>query len=188
MDNKIRIIAGKWRSRQLLFEALPGLRPTPIKIRETAFNWLQAQVAGSDCLDLYAGSGALGFEAASRGANTVLMVEHNGTACRWLKHNADRLRATQINIAQTDVLQFLAGTALPFNLVLLDPPFAQGLAQQTCHWLEDNGWLAAQAKVYIEVERSLILDNMPKNWHCLKNKQAGQVAYYLFERAGDRTV
>ncbi len=182
MESKLRIIAGEWRSRQLVFEELPGLRPTPARTRETLFNWLQHDVAGSQCLDLYAGSGALGFEAASRGANSVLMVEENADACRCLKQNTDNLSADQIKIKKADVFKFLAGDAKPFNLVFLDPPFAKGLAQQSCHWLEDKGWLASQAKVYIEVEQKLVLDDMPENWLRLKHKKAGQVAYYLFER------
>lgn len=182
MHNKLRIVAGEWRSRPLLFKDVLGLRPTPARIRETIFNWLQQKVVGSHCLDLYAGSGALGFEAASRGANMVVLVEQNATACQWINHNKNKLSAPQINSVRSEVFQFLASAAQPFDLVFLDPPFAKGLAQQTCHWLEDKDWLAPQAKVYIEVEKSLVLDAMPDNWRCLKNKQAGQVAYYLFGR------
>ncbi|KAF3981273.1 MAG: 16S rRNA (guanine(966)-N(2))-methyltransferase RsmD [Methylococcales symbiont of Hymedesmia sp. n. MRB-2018] len=182
MESKLRIIAGKWRSRQLAFEESLGLRPTPARTRETLFNWLQQDVARSQCLDLFAGSGALGFEAASRGADSVTMVEENANACRLIKQNIDKLSAQQVNIVKSDVFKFLVADASPFNLVFLDPPFTQGLAQQTCHWLEDKGWLTVQAKIYIEVESRLVLDDMPENWHCLKNKKAGQVAYYLFQR------
>ncbi|MEO1878519.1 MAG: 16S rRNA (guanine(966)-N(2))-methyltransferase RsmD [Methylococcales bacterium] len=182
MESKLRIIAGEWRSRQLVFTDFPGLRPTPARIRETLFNWLQQDLIGSQCLDLFAGSGALGFEAASRGADSVVMVEKNANACRLIKQNTDKLSARQIKIISSDVFKFLAGDASPFNLVFLDPPFTKGLAQQSCHWLEDKGWLAAQAKIYVEVEKQLDLNDMPENWHCLKNKQAGQVAYYLFQR------
>ena len=183
MKSKLRIIAGDWRSRQLVFADTPGLRPTPSRVRETVFNWLQQDVRGSRCLDLFAGSGALGFEAASRGAKSVVMVENNAMACRLIKENTVKLSADQIKIKQADVFNFLAGDATPFDIIFLDPPFSKGLAPQACHWLEDKGWLAAQAKIYVEVESQLILDDMPENWTCLKNKLAGEVAYYLFERS-----
>ena len=182
MKSKIRIIAGEWRSRQLLFEDTPELRPTPARVRETLFNWLQQDVIGSRCLDLYAGSGALGFEAASRGATSVSIVENNAQACRLIKENTVKLAANQIKIIQSDVFRFLAGDASPFDLVFLDPPFGKNMAQQTCHWLEDKGWLVVHAKVYVEVESKIVLEGMPLNWKLLKSKKAGEVAYYLFER------
>lgn len=182
MNNKLRIIAGNWRSRQLLFQNTPGLRPTPARVRETLFNWLQNDVKASRCLDLYAGSGALGFEAASRDASSVIMVENNSQACRLIKENSVKLCAQNINIIQSDVFRFLAGEAKPHDLVFLDPPFGKNMAQQTCQWLEDKGWLANHAKVYVEVESQLVLDDLPFNWQCIKSKMAGEVGYYLFER------
>ena len=182
MKSKLRIIAGDWRSRQLLFEDTPGLRPTPARVRETLFNWLQHDVIASQCLDLYAGSGALGFEAASRGAKSVVMVENNAQACRLIKENTVKLSARQIKIIQTDVFKFLAGDASQFNLVFLDPPFTKGMALQTCQWLEDKGWLAPYAKVYVEIESNFVLEGMPINWRILKSKKAGEVSYTLFER------
>ena len=184
MKNKLRIIAGDWRSRQLRFADLPGLRPTPARVRETLFNWLQNAVVGSRCLDLYAGSGALGFEAASRGAKVVVQVESSALACRHLKENAQALSANQIKIVNQDVFRFLAGDAEPYDLVFLDPPFAKNLALQTCQWLEDKGWLATYARVYVEVESCLKLDGLPVNWTLLKSKIAGEVGYHLFERTG----
>lgn len=181
-NSKLRIIAGEWRSRLLVFEDAPGLRPTPVRVRETLFNWLQTDVIASRCLDLFAGSGALGFEAASRRAKTVVMVENNAQACRLINENKVKLSADQIKIVQSDAFKFLAGDASPFDLVFLDPPFEKGMLQQACQWLEDKGWLAVQAKIYVEVEKQLVLDDMPENWQCLKNKKAGDVAYYLFER------
>lgn len=182
MKNKLTIIAGEWRSRQLTFEDVPGLRPTPARVRETLFNWLQHDVIASKCLDLYAGSGSLGFEARSRGAKSVVMVENNPQACRLIKENIVKLSAQQIKIMHMDAFKFLAGNSTQFNLVFLDPPFEKGLAQQSCQWLEDKNWLAPSAKIYIEVENKLPLNDMPSNWQCLKNKKAGEVAYYLFER------
>lgn len=182
MKSKLRIIAGEWRSRQIVFEDSPGLRPTPARIRETLFNWLQHDVVASRSLDLYAGTGALGFEAVSRGAKSAVMVENNAQVCRLIKENSGKLTTDQIKIIQSDVFRFLAGDSTSFDLVFLDPPFAQNLAQQTCHWLEDKAWLAENAKIYVEVESQLILDNIPTNWKLLKSKRAGEVGYHLFER------
>ncbi len=182
MKNKLRIIAGEWRSRQILFEDSEGLRPTPARVRETLFNWLQDDLIACNCLDLYAGSGTLGFEAASRGAKSVVMVENNTQACRLIKENIVKLSASQIKIIQSDVFMFLASDSEPFNLIFLDPPFAKNMAQQTCYWLEDKGWLASNAKIYVEVESKLVLDEIPRNWQLIKTKKAGDVSYHLFER------
>jgi 16S rRNA (guanine966-N2)-methyltransferase len=184
VQNKLKIIGGSWRSRCVTFVDAPGLRPTPARVRETVFNWLRDDIIGSRCLDLYAGSGALGFEAASRGAKSVIQVENNALACRALKENAIALAADQIKIVQSEVFRYLAGDAEPFDVVFIDPPFAMGLAVQTCQWLEEKGWLSKQAKIYVEAERTLKLDGMPENWRQLKSKVAGEVGYHLFERLG----
>jgi 16S rRNA (guanine966-N2)-methyltransferase len=183
LQNKLRIIGGEWRSRQIDFYDAPGLRPTPARVRETLFNWLQYDIAGNRCLDLYAGSGALGFEAASRGAKSVVQVETNPDACRALKENAIKLAATQIKIVQSDVFRYLSGDAEPFDIVFLDPPFGLNLTARTCNWLEDKGCLSQQAKIYVEAEsKKQFLDGLPENWQLLKSKTAGEVAYHLLER------
>lgn len=183
MQNKLRIIGGEWRSRQIDFYDVPGLRPTPARVRETLFNWLQYDIPGSRCLDLYAGSGALGFEAASRGALAVVQVENNPEACRALKENAAKLAVTQIKIVQSDVFRYLSGDAEPFDIVFLDPPFGMNLTVQTCQWLEDKGWLSQHAKIYVEAENKLkFLDELPGNWQLLKSKTAGDVSYKLFKK------
>ncbi|MCX7084281.1 MAG: 16S rRNA (guanine(966)-N(2))-methyltransferase RsmD [Methylococcales bacterium] len=184
MANKLKIIGGDWRSRSIHFDDAPGLRPTPARVRETLFNWLRNDILSSRCLDLYSGSGALSFEAASRGAKAVVQVENNPLACRVLKENAVALEAKQIKIVQSDVFRYLAGNSEIFDVVFIDPPFQQGLALQTCQWLEDKGWLSSQAKIYVEVESSLKLEGMPDNWQLLKSKVAGEVGYHLFERQG----
>jgi 16S rRNA (guanine966-N2)-methyltransferase len=192
VQNKLSIIGGNWRSRKISFEDAEGLRPTPARVRETLFNWLQYDVIGSRCLDLYAGSGALSFEAASRGAKSVIQVENNPVACRRLKANALALESERINCVQSDVFRYLAGDALAFDLVFIDPPFALNLAAQTCQWLESKGWLALYAKIYVETEskdtvthRSFQLENIPENWQLLKHKTAGEVMYHLFERVAN---
>ncbi|MEC4747557.1 16S rRNA (guanine(966)-N(2))-methyltransferase RsmD [Methylomicrobium sp. Wu6] len=183
MANKIRIIGGEWRSRLLHFDDVPGLRPTPARVRETLFNWLQYDVAGSRCLDLFAGSGALGFEAASRGAREVVQVESDAKACKNLRANASALGGDKNRIIESDVERFLAGRSEAFDLVFMDPPFAKNLAVKTCLLLEQNGWLAGYAKIYVETEVDLELIGMPDNWRMLKHKTAGEVAYRLFARA-----
>ena len=182
MANKLRIIAGNWRSRNIHFNDAPGLRPTPARVRETVFNWLNYDIIGSRCLDLYAGSGALSFEAASRGAKAVVQVENNPQTCRTLKENAVTLAADHIKLVQADVFKFLAGDAQAFDIVFIDPPFHQGLALQTCHWLEDKQWLSPHAKIYLEAESSLKLDDFPTGWQLLKSKVAGDVGYHLLQR------
>lgn len=189
MQNKLSIIGGNWRSRKISFEDAEGLRPTPARVRETLFNWLQYDVQSSRCLDLYAGSGALSFEAASRGAKSVVQVENNPVACRNLKANAVALAAEQIKIVQSEAFRYLAGDAQVFDLVFIDPPFNLNLAAQTCQWLEDKGWLAPYAKIYVETESKNVatqqpfqLENLPENWRLLKQKTAGEVMYHLFER------
>ena len=182
MSNKLKIIGGDWRSRSITFNDAPGLRPTPARVRETVFNWLRNDILASRCLDFYAGSGALSFEAASRGAKSVVQVENNPLACRALKENSVTLRATQIKIVQSEAFRYLAGDAEVFDVVFLDPPFGQGLAVQTCQWLEDKGWLSAHAKIYVEAESTLKLEGIPQNWRLLNSKVAGEVGYHLFER------
>ena len=184
MSNKLRIIGGDWRSRCITFIDAPGLRPTPVRVRETLFNWLRDDIIASRCLDLYAGSGALGFEAASRGAKSVTQVENNALACRALKENAIALAAEQVKIIQSDVMRYLAGEAETFDVIFIDPPFAMGLAAETCQWLEDKGWLSKHAKIYVEVESTLKLEGIPENWRLLKSKVAGEVGYHLFARVG----
>ncbi len=181
-QNKVRIIGGTWRGRRLPVLDQPDLRPTPDRVRETLFNWLQFDIAGRNCLDLFAGSGALGLEAASRGAGSVVQVEQNPALCRQLKQNTLTLQAEQIKVKNIDVFRFLVSEAGRYDLVFMDPPFGKGLAEQCCQWLEDKFWLNEDAKIYLEVEKSLRLKDIPGNWQQIKSKNAGEVAYYLFRR------
>lgn len=179
--NKIKIIGGNWRSRQIEVLDVQGLRPTPNRVRETLFNWLQGDIFNAHCLDLFAGSGALSFEAASRGAKFVVQIENNAAACDILKANVQKLGATQIQTLQTDALTFLAKShENQFEIVFLDPPFGLDLVAQSCELLTKNNWLVPYAKIYIETETALKLD-LPENWRLLKDKKAGEVAYRLFE-------
>lgn len=180
-QNQLRIIGGRWRGRKLPFAAQPGLRPTPDRVRETLFNWLAPVIRGSRCLDLYAGSGALGLEAASRGAAGVVMVDHAGEVVGSLREQLAILDAGEVEVIQADVVQWLQGSAQAFDVVFLDPPFRQGLLSETMRLLEENGWLAADAFIYIEAEKDLRPD-LPEGWEIYRSKQAGQVGYQLVLR------
>jgi 16S rRNA (guanine966-N2)-methyltransferase len=182
MQNKLRIIGGEWRSRVITFDDQPGLRPTPTRVRETLFNWLQQDILGSRCLDLFTGSGSLGFEAASRGAQQVTLVENNAQICQKLRSNAELLSASQIQIKHMAVQRFLTTNAERYDLVFLDPPFAQHCAAEVCRVLEAKDWLSANAKIYVEMPAQSPLSGLPANWQCLRHKTAGDVGYWLFER------
>ncbi|WNV03645.1 16S rRNA (guanine(966)-N(2))-methyltransferase RsmD [Candidatus Methylospira mobilis] len=181
--NELRIIGGVWRSRKLLFPDAPGLRPTPGRVRETLFNWLGQDLSGSSCLDLFAGSGALGFEAASRGAKRVVMVEQAPAVCQALQRSIAVLQAAdRVQIMQQPVLAYLETASPVFDIVFLDPPFRLSLAPPVCRALESAGRLAATARIYIESEREAKLNDLPENWEVLRQKQSGDVAYALFRR------
>lgn len=181
-SNQLRIIGGDWRGRKLTFHAAPGLRPTPDRVRETLFNWLALVVPGARCLDLFAGSGALGFEAASRGAKQVIMVEKLAATARQLREQAALLQAEQVSVLEQDAATFLAGKPTPFDVVFLDPPFQQGLLQQTLAAL-GQGWLHVGSYLYLEAERQLpeaeLQQWLPDGFALYRAKQAGDVGYHL---------
>ena len=179
--NRVRIIGGRHRGRKLEFPDLPGLRPTPDRVRETLFNWLQPVMEGARCLDLFAGSGALGLEAASRGARRVLMLEQAGPASRQLEHNRRLLGLDQVEVSRTDALRWLRGEAEPFDIVFLDPPYAAGLQGPCARLLAQRGWLAPGALVYLETDSRGEDPAWPAHWRLRKRKQAGQVAYCLLQ-------
>mgnify|MGYP001547395840 FL=1 len=180
---QLRIIAGRWRSRKLEFPEHDTLRPTPDRVRETLFNWLQADIPGSRCLDLFAGSGALGFEAASRGAGDVVMIERDRKVCAALEANRQLLGADNIQIKNSDGLDWLQHNKQPFDVVFLDPPYRSGMISASCSLLDSGQGLEEHAKIYVEHaldEASQIV--IPENWECLREKSAGQVVYKLFSR------
>ncbi|MFM8444206.1 MAG: 16S rRNA (guanine(966)-N(2))-methyltransferase RsmD [Methylococcus sp.] len=180
--NEIRIIGGEWRSRRLRFPPAEGLRPTPDRVRETLFNWLRDVIAGARCLDLFAGSGALGFEAASRGAARVVQVERSETVSAALRHNCALLMADQVHIVQDSARRYLTRPAEPFDVVFLDPPFRRDWLQPLCGMLEHRGWLAPAAMIYLECEQELRLHDLPRAWRRLREGKAGDVAYSLYQR------
>ncbi|CAM3138292.1 MULTISPECIES: 16S rRNA (guanine(966)-N(2))-methyltransferase RsmD [Vibrio] len=181
----VRIISGLWRGRKLPVHDAEGLRPTTDRVKETLFNWLAQDVPQAKCLDLFAGSGGLGFEAASRQADKVTMIELNPTAFKQLEKNIAALNSDNLTAINSDALGFLQQAGTPHHVVFIDPPFRKGLLEQTVTLLESNGWLANDAMIYIETEKELALEGIPTNWHLHREKTAGQVSYRLFERQQD---
>lgn len=173
---QLRIIGGQWRSRRLSFPAISGLRPTLDRIRETLFNWLQQEVEGKRVLDLFAGSGALGFEALSRGAERVQFLEKNPAAAAQIKKNLEVLEVKHAAVWAGDSLHWLAQNPTDFDLVFIDPPFHQGLLQPTLDALE----LRTGALVYVEHEPQLT-PHWPHNWVERKNKRSKEFCFRLFE-------
>ena len=179
-SGRLRIVAGNWRSRLLDIAEVEGLRPTSERIRETLFNWLAPSLHGSRCLDLYAGTGALGLEALSRGAAEAVFVERSPVAARQLQKNIDLLDARGASVVTEGALDYLQREASgPFDLVFLDPPFADDLLEETCRLLAARDLLAAGARVYLEQDRAKPEPRLPGNWKIKKNKTAGNVRYLL---------
>ncbi|MDE1211169.1 16S rRNA (guanine(966)-N(2))-methyltransferase RsmD [Vibrio aestuarianus] len=181
----VRIISGLWRGRKLPVHDAQGLRPTTDRVKETLFNWLAQEVPGAKCLDLFAGSGGLGFEAASRQAESVTLIELNPTAFKQIQQNIAALNASNVQAVNSDALTFLQQVGTPQHIIFIDPPFRQGLLNETVTLLEQNGWLADDAMIYIETEKELPLDGIPNNWRLHREKTAGQVSYRLFERTSE---
>ena len=179
---KVRIIGGEWRGRKLNIADAEGLRPTPDRVRETLFNWLQDVVPGSRCLDLFAGSGALGVEAASRGAKHVDLVEQSPVVARCLRAELERLGSAKLQLSQQEALVCLSHAGEPYDLVFLDPPFGKDLLRPCIENLEKEDRLAPLAWVYLECERDLELDELPTTWRLHRHKKAGQVGYHLYIR------
>ncbi|MDN3521312.1 16S rRNA (guanine(966)-N(2))-methyltransferase RsmD [Halomonas ramblicola] len=178
---RLRIIGGEHRRRLLPVLDSPGLRPTPDRVRETLFNWLATALPGARVLDLFAGTGALGLEALSRGARETTFVEHDGRVARQLATNLETLGASERGrVVTDDARAFLRGTPASFSLVFLDPPFRQGLADPCCAALE-AGWLADEALIYLEVEAGLVPE-VPATWLLHREVRAGDSHGRLYRR------
>ena len=181
----LRIIGGRWRGRKLRFPPLPGLRPTGDRLRETLFNWLSSFVVDAHCLDLFAGSGALGLEAVSRGAASATLVDLSADACNALRENARILGAgAEVKVYRADARKWLTQPApRAFDLVFLDPPFNTGLLADTIPLLKSAGWLSCNARIYIETDRSKATA-LPDNWQPLRSVETGQVRCELVQSVG----
>jgi 16S rRNA (guanine966-N2)-methyltransferase len=180
----LRIIGGSWRGRTWRFPE-GDIRPTPDRVRETVFNWLAPQIAGAHCLDLFAGSGALGLEALSRGAARAVFVEQSAESVRELRRTValwggEPAAAAQIHLM--DANAFLSGRREPFDVVFLDPPFAAGLLGPVATGLETGNWLAPAALIYAEAPASEGLPPLPASWNLLRSGRAGEVGYHLLRR------
>ena len=183
-SNQLRIIGGDWRGRKLRFPDAPNLRPTPDRVRETIFNWLAPIIDGAHVLDLFAGSGALGLEALSRGAAFATFVDSHKKVTQALQDHLVLLNAKdKAEVVSMDGVRFLKQEAKVYNLVFLDPPYQLDFMAKVVPLLEENGWLADNAMLYLEIEKRQSLPELPDNWNMLKDKTAGEVSYFLFQRS-----
>lgn len=174
---EFRIIAGQWRRRKLHFPPLPGIRPSPDRVRETLFNWLRDRIEGASCIDLFAGSGALGLEALSRGAASVIFVDKERAAVAAIRGHLDLLKAAGGTVLQTDAFAWLVGTPTPVDLVFLDPPFDADLVPEACAKLA-QGWLKPGAWLYLEHAAERVPALSPE-WQVLRESRAGRVGFRL---------
>jgi 16S rRNA (guanine966-N2)-methyltransferase len=180
--NRLRIIGGRWRGSRIVFPPLAAIRPSPDRVRETLFNWLQQPIVGAHCLDLFAGSGALGLEALSRGAAHVTFVDREPQIGRHLSQTLERLGSRDATVVVEDALRFLSRPPRPIDIVFLDPPFDSGVLEQAGSRLQ--GWLTPGAYIYVECPAERSLATLPVQWRVQRTKRAGQVGYHLL-RASD---
>jgi 16S rRNA (guanine966-N2)-methyltransferase len=175
---ELRIVAGQWRGRRIPVPALPGLRPTPDRVRETLFNWLAPRLPGSRCLDLFAGTGALGLEALSRGAAGCVFVESSPAAARCLRETLATLQADGASCQVAEALAWLGQAEELFDLVFLDPPFDSDLLAPALAVIDARGLLAAGGRVYVEAPAGQAIA-LPAGWELLRERRAGQVRFGL---------
>ncbi len=178
-SNSLRIIGGQWRSRKLVFPNNPQLRPTSDRVRETLFNWLQNDIHGARCLDLFAGSGALGLEALSRGASHCTFVETHKQTLQQLRHNLTLLNSEQATTLHMDGISYLQKNTIPFDIVFIDPPFSLNLWQPCLNLLSTPQSLSRNAKIYIESPGRQSPLHLDSNWKVHREKTAGDVNYRL---------
>ncbi len=180
--HQIRIIAGKWRGRKLKVHDMKDLRPTPDRVRETLFNWLAPVIVDARCLDPFAGSGALGFEALSRGAAQVVMIDQSVQLVKLLKEELAQFGADNAEIYCASVPAGLKKTTEPFDIVFLDPPYDSDLLLTTCRYLHEHHFLAKNAYIYLEARQDIKDNQLPSGWRLLKSQRAGQVYYHLAQK------
>lgn len=180
-SSQLRIIGGRWRGRKVAFAPIDGLRPTGDRLRETLFNWLQFHLPGARCLDLFAGSGALGLEALSRGAETVDFVELDRGAAKTLRQQLDLLQAEGGQVHNCPAEIFLSQPAAPYDVIFIDPPFANDLWQSALSGLVEAGCIGEGTLIYVESPRNTLIE-APADWQLEKEKHAGQVCMRLFVR------
>src|SRR5690554_6013205 len=183
-SGQVRVIGGEWRGRKLAVPDAEGLRPTPDRVRETLFNWLQFSIVGKTCLDAFTGSGALAVEALSRGAVEVTAIERDIKVTKQLSKLLSPLAGERLKLINADALSWLEQQpAQPFEVVFLDPPFGLPLLEPACQLLEEKGWLVENALIYVEqAKQQAGLVHLPANWILQKDKQVGDVHFSLYTR------
>jgi 16S rRNA (guanine966-N2)-methyltransferase len=190
--SSVRIIGGGWRGRRINFAELPGLRPTPDRVRETLFNWLQHAIVGARCLDLFAGSGALGLEALSRGARAVIFVEQAQAAARGVVAELERFGGqARARVVEMGATRFLRTPGEPFDVLFMDPPFGRDALAEFIPLVDSGAWVKPGGLVYLENERIAGVPVLPAHWELLKSKSAGEVGYHLVRvnaRAGTEST
>ncbi len=179
----VRIIGGEWRGRRLSFPPVTALRPTPDRVRETLFNWLQGTIAGARCLDLFAGSGALGFEALSRGARETVFIETDRLITVALRESAAELKCSSARIIEADASTWLRGSPEAFDVIFLDPPYARDGLDELCTLLDSGGWLSEDGYVYLETAAQSVLPALPAGWEIVRQTRAGAVRGTLIHRS-----
>jgi 16S rRNA (guanine966-N2)-methyltransferase len=179
---KLRIIGGRWRGRRLNVPEAEGLRPTPDRVRETLFNWLQPYLAGASCLDLFSGTGALCLEALSRGAARVVMVEKAARVAEQLRRHVATLEAEHATVIQMDAVDFLNQAPQAFDIIFLDPPFRSHLIARCAEMIAARGWLRPDGLIYIETPSKYHPLPLPPTWELVRSRTAGQVGYHLAKR------
>jgi 16S rRNA (guanine966-N2)-methyltransferase len=178
--NRLRIIGGRWRGIRIDFPPIEAIRPSPDRVRETLFNWLQHRITGARCLDLFAGSGALGIEALSRGAAHVTFVDREPRIARHLTGTLERLGAQDTQVVTADAIRYLQQPTRKFDVVFLDPPFVSDLLSRAFELL-GSGWLSPAAFIYVECPAQDPLAALPSGWSVYRSKRAGQVGYHLLQ-------
>ncbi|MEM8845321.1 MAG: 16S rRNA (guanine(966)-N(2))-methyltransferase RsmD [Pseudomonadota bacterium] len=178
---QIKIIAGQWRGTNLKVLLKEGVRPTSNRIRETLFNWLQVSIEGSDCLDMFAGSGALGFEAVSRGASSAVIIDTDPAIIKLLTEQSQRLQANNIKTICADSLQYIEQTQNQFDTIFIDPPFAQYDLVEILNKISRSGILKDNTAIYVEAQVGNLPLNLPQSWLWKRQSKAGDVEYGLIE-------
>lgn len=182
-DGFIRLISGKWRGKKLPVKDIEGLRPTTDRTKETLFNWLMHDINNANCLDCFSGSGSLGFEALSRFAKRVTLLEKDKSVVKQLRENLNILNVDNATVLEGDSINYLNQKATEqYNIIFIDPPFNKGLIQPCCDALQSNSYLANDALIYIEKEVELTDLNLPESWCLLKEKSTGKVTYQLYRQ------
>ena len=182
----VRIIAGQWRGRRVKVPSIENLRPTPDRVRETLFNWLAPVIQGARCLDVFSGSGILGFEALSRGAAQVIMVDESQDAVDLITSQLQHFDAHNAVAYRASAPGQLRVVLQPFDIAFIDPPYDSELLFPTCQYLEENNFLADGAYIYLEARHTIKDNELPAGWHVVRHQQAGQVMFHLIHRESDK--